>query len=347
MSWRNLTRRSSSAASLAAALLIVATPLAGHPVLQAEEAPARTASREPAFDGGVPTTLNELRAMQQQVQRLCEQVLPMTVAVQVGSAQGSGVIIDPDGFVLTAAHVSGKPGQTAWLMLHDGRRVRGETLGVYRTLDAGLIKIKDRPRAGKWPVASMGDSSKVAPGQWCLAAGHPGGIQDTRPAVIRLGRILSLHGSSTIKTDCTLIGGDSGGPLFDMEGKVIGINSRIGNPLNVNLHVPVNTFRSSWQRLAQGDAWGHTPGREPFIGVQGKPDATDATLSRVFAGTPAAAAGLQPGDVVVRFAGRVVSDFSSLQTHVSEQEPGQRVRVVVRRDGEMIALDLVIGERDD
>jgi len=299
------------------------------------------------LEGDAPQSLADLKAIQTHVQRLIEEVLPTTVAVQVGPAQGSGVIISPEGYVLTAAHVSGKPRQTAWLVLHDGTRVSGTTLGVYRTLDAGLIKIDPTQSGDVWEYATMGESKNVTPGQWCLAAGHPGGFQPNRPPVVRLGRVLSLNDNSTITTDCTLIGGDSGGPLFGMDGKVIGINSRIGNPLIVNLHVPVNTFRDEWNRLARSESWGHTPGREPFIGVQGEPESNDATVHRVFPGTPAAEAGLKPGDLVLRFAGRRVPDFTTLQDYVSDEEPGNRVTLVVQRNERTIVLQLVIGLRSN
>lgn len=306
----------------------------------------RTVVRRPVINP-VPTDLGDLRAMQTRLQQLAKKVMPATVAVQVGAAQGSGVIISADGYVLTAAHVSGSAGRAASLILDDGTKITGETLGLFRTLDAGLIKITQAPPADKWPHAEMGDSADVRHGQWCLAAGHPGGFEEQRPPIVRLGRILSLQDDSTINTDCTLIGGDSGGPLFNMNGQVIGVNSRIGNPLTVNLHVPVNVYRESWDRLVQGDTWGHLPGQRPFIGVQGEKDGTDATVSKVFAGTPAARAGLQPGDLILRFGGRRVKDFPDLQSMVRDEQPGNRVRMIVRRDNDTLELDLTIGKRTD
>jgi len=312
------------------------------------EPPRQEATQLAALlQGEPPQSLADLKAMETHFLSLIEQVLPTTVAVQVGPAQGSGVIINPEGYVLTAAHVSGEPGRTAWLVLHDGTRVSGTTLGVYRTLDAGLIKINQTDAGRVWPYAQMGESKDVATGQWCLAAGHPGGFQPNRPPVMRLGRVLSLNDNSTITTDCTLIGGDSGGPLFGMDGSVIGVNSRIGNSLTINLHVPVNTFRDQWDRLARSDSWGHTPGREPFLGVQGAPDSNDATIHRVFPGTPAADAGLKPGDLVLRFAGRRVTDFPTLQSFVSDEEPGNRVTLVIRRDDRTLEIQLVIGLRNN
>jgi serine protease Do len=328
-------------------MLATASGLRAEEAQAADAREATTSALDTLLQGGTPQSVADLKAIETHVQGLIEKVLPTTVAVQVGPAQGSGVIISPDGFVLTAAHVSGAPGRTAWLVLHDGTRISGTTLGVYRTLDAGLIKIDQTQPGHQWQHATMGESKDVAPGQWCVAAGHPGGFQSDRPPVMRLGRVLSLNDNATITTDCTLIGGDSGGPLYGMDGKVIGVNSRIGNPLIVNLHVPVNTFRDEWDRLTRGDAWGHTPGREPFIGVQGAPESNDATVHRVFPGTPAADAGIKPGDLIVRFAGRRVPDFPTLQSYVSDEEPGNRVTVVIQREERTIELQLVVGKRSE
>ena len=346
-------RSHSSRSSLASvALCIACVAFANASVSRAAEtlsAPTNNTATPLAslLQGDPPQSLADLKAIQTHVQKLIEDVLPTTVAVQVGPAQGSGVIISPEGFVLTAAHVSGEPGREAWLVLHDGTRVSGTTLGVYRTLDAGLIKINHTQPGQVWPCATMGESKDVKPGQWCLAAGHPGGFQTNRPPVVRLGRVLSLNDNSTITTDCTLIGGDSGGPLFGMDGTVIGVNSRIGNQLTVNLHVPVNTFRDEWDRLSRSESWGHTPGREPFLGVQGEPESNEPTIHRVFPGTPAADAGLKPGDFVVRFAGRSVPDFTTLQSFVSEEEPGNRVTLVIRRNERTLEIQLVIGQRNN
>src|SRR5262249_11555062 len=155
-------------------------------------------------------------AMQSHVQLLADRLKKSTVCVQVGRAWGSGVIISKDGYVLTAAHVAGRPNQDCTFELYDGRKLKGRTLGLYRSLDAGLMKIAED---AEFPWAEVGNSGKLREGQWCIAMGHPGGFQSERGAVLRLGRVLLLQ-NDAITTNCTLVGGDSGGPLFDMDGRV-------------------------------------------------------------------------------------------------------------------------------
>jgi S1-C subfamily serine protease len=317
--------------------------------LKGQQTVARRFALPEMQDGAVPESVDDLRSMERHFQEVAKRVIPTTVAIRVESAHGSGVIIGPEGYILTAAHVAGAPNREAMIRLHDGQRFRGVTLGVFRTLDAGLIKINSDNDS--WPHANMGSSEDLAKGQWCLATGHPGGFQHGRPPVLRAGRILDTE-ANAITTDCKLIGGDSGGPLFDMQGKVIGIHSRIGEAFTANLHVPVDTYRETWDRLASGDAWGRLPGTgspadpvrsKPFIGVQGKAGDRRARVSRVFQGSPAALAGIKVDDVITRFAASTVSDFDSLIELVKQQQPGSVVTVQVLRDGTLRHLELRIG----
>ncbi len=322
---------------------------------QGTEQPISTAPRSAAdetlnldvnriFAGEVPRSLDELRAMQVRQQELAREAQSYTVSVRVGNAQGSGVIISKDGYVLTAAHVAGKPGRTAQFILADGKKVEGKSLGTDRTLDAGLMKINEIIRDGqpvRWEYARLGNSKQLKPGQWCLATGHPYGYFSDRPPVVRVGRILANRDSVLI-TDCKLVGGDSGGPLFDMDGKVIGIHSRIGAALTLNMHVPIDTFMEDWDRLVSGEDWGNLPGMRPGIGVEGEAGATRAKIARVLPGRAAEKAGLKAGDVVLRFDGKPVEDFSQLQDLVQASRVGATVKVVVERDGKPLELDLVV-----
>jgi hypothetical protein len=162
------------------------------------------------------------------------------------------VIVSEDGTILTAAHVSGNPKQDALVILSGAKKTKGKTLGRNTGIDSGMMKIAEN---GKYPFAEMGKSSELKVGQWVIEVGHPGGFKENRGPVVRVGRILALH-PIAIRTDCTMVGGDSGGPLFDMQGRVIGINSRIGGVITENVHVPIDTFHETWDRLALGESWG-------------------------------------------------------------------------------------------
>ncbi len=299
------------------------------------------------FDKAVPENLEELRVIQEHVRALTKKVTPAVVNVRLGMGQGSGVIISPDGYVLTAGHVSGTPGRDVWLTLADGRKVKGKTLGVNRRIDSGLIKISGD---GPWPYVEMGSSKGLKKGQWCLAIGHPTGLKPGRAPVVRLGRVLD-SGDVLIRTDCTLVGGDSGGPLFDMNGKVIGIHSRIALSLTANIHVPVDTYRETWAKLKAGDAWGGgmfgqaTRRNEPYIGVTGDPDGENCKILEITPGSPAEKAGLKANDVVLRFGGQKIADFDTLRSQVLKRRPGEEVTVEIQRGDQTVSLKLTVGKR--
>ncbi len=294
--------------------------------------------------GGAPSSLEQLRAMESQQQRVAELAAKSTVSVQIGPAQGCGVIVDKHGYILTAAHVAMRPKKNAIIKLSDGRTVMATTLGLNREVDAGLIKINDGQNGGRpWPHATLGSSKDLTPGMWCIATGHPGGYERERGPVTRVGRILTVR-PDAIVTDCALIGGDSGGPLFDIEGKLIAVHSRIGNDVADNLHVPVDHYDRSWERLAAGQAWGYLPGFRPVLGVGGNgPVARVVTVKK---GSPADIAGFLVDDVVERFGDVSVNDFDSLRRAVSDTMPGERVEVWVNRKGERVRVVVEIG-RDD
>jgi len=299
------------------------------------------AEAERLFGGAAPTSAADLKLMQQQVRRIADRVMPAIVGVRLGAAQGSGVIVSSEGHVLTAAHVAQAADVPIEVILPDGRRLKARTLGLYRSLDAAVLQIKE---AGPWPHVEMGRSNDIKLGQWCLALGQPGGYERGRNPVLRFGRVLESNDDVMI-TDCTLVGGDSGGPLFDAAGKVIGIHSRIGGRLTDNLHVPVSAYTAAWDRLLAGQVWGHLPGQTPFLGVKGAAGDDQARVTQVFKDTPAAQAGVEVGDVVVGFDGDEVTDFASLTTLVSRKEPGQKAAIDVRRGDQTLTLTIVIGKR--
>lgn len=296
--------------------------------------------------GGVPESLDMLRLLERQTQRVAARAASSTVSVQIGPAQGCGVIVTDSGFVLTAAHVAMRPGKAAVLTLADGRTVTATTRGMYRHVDAGMIKIDPGQNGGKpWPHATLGKSEDLRSGMWCIATGHPGGYDRERGMVTRVGRILDVREDS-LDTDCALIGGDSGGPLFDLAGRLIAVHSRIGNDVADNLHVPIDHFGESWDRMRQGESWGYLPGFKPVLGVKGN-GVDEANVKVVYPGSPAAAAGIEKGDVVERFGDVPITDFESLKVAVADTMPGERVKVRLRRAGSLVQVMVEIGRANE
>lgn len=292
-----------------------------------------------ALDKPVPLDVQDLRAIQQQVKKVLTKAIPCTVAVRIGNSFGSGVVVSKDGHVLTAGHISAEADRPVTLIFADGRRVKGKTLGSNQDIDSGMIQITEE---GEWPFVEMGKSSDVNKGDWCITLGHPDGYKPGRSPVLRLGRVLDVR-KRTIRTSCPLVGGDSGGPLFDMDGKVIGIHSRIGNSLSFNIHVPVDTYRSTWDRLVKGDVWGGPSG--PYIGVVLNPEAKECVIADVEKDSPADKAGLKPDDVVLRFGKNKVEDLEDLIGMIRKRKPGEAVSLEVRRGGEVLTKKVIIGKR--
>jgi serine protease Do len=201
-----------------------------------------------------PETILELKELEARVRRAVESVLPAIVAVDsparssegihVGSQDshfedfGSGVIIQSDGLIVSQWHVTHQRGLAVWrdpgdqaeVVLQDGRRLKAKLLGADPVRDLSLLRIVE---PGKYPHARLAPEKAVALGDWVLKLGHPFGYRKSRGAVARLGRVLYLGDSIDIVADCRIFGGDSGGPLFNLDGQVVGIveNSESPQPL--------------------------------------------------------------------------------------------------------------------
>jgi serine protease Do len=300
---------------------------------------AHAESRPASLDKPVPQNVRDLRVIQMQVRKVLDKAMPCTVGIRIGNIAGSGVIISKDGYVLTAGHISGKPHRKVRLFLSDGRTVAGETLGSDEDIDSGLIRITEK---GDWPFAEMGDGSKLKRGDWCVGLGHPGSFKTGRPPVVRLGRVLGSS-ARVIHTSCALVGGDSGGPLFDMDGKVIGIHSRIGKFITYNLHVPVDVYRKNWDQLVNSEVLN----AEPYLGVTLEDEDGACKITVVKKNSPASRAGLMAEDVVLSFGGRKVADADALIAMIHRRKPGERVTLEVRRGEEILELRVVIDRKRD
>lgn len=302
------------------------------------------------LESGTPTTLDELKQIQEQTRKVLAKVTPATVGLQVGGASGSGVIINEGGLILTAAHVSGKPETPVVVIFEDGRRVKGKSLGQNKAIDSGMIQITEE---GKYPFVSMGKSGGLPKGTWVITTGHPGGYKPGRTPVVRLGRILEAT-SSVIRTDCTLVGGDSGGPLFDMRGNVVGIHSRIGGRITDNYHVPVDTYRDTWGRLVKGESWGRgigiggndppTTPAQAYLGLQFDPDTKEPKVIAVAKDSPAEKAGVKIGDILSQLDGKAIQTFEELKAILAKRKPGEEMAIEILRESKAMNLKLTLGK---
>lgn len=198
-------------------------------------------------------------AVQRQVEALYPHLVESTVIVRMRGRSGSGVIVSPDGWVLTAGHVvGGTRGARCSVGMADGRRLEGAVVDSSRDHDIGIIKLEG---AKDLPSVPIGDSGTLRRGEWVLATGHPLGEHRDRPPVLRVGRVLRLmegRGEGEyrgIMTDAPIISGDSGGPLIDLTGRLVAIHSMItqGGRRMASIHVPVNPARLPLRRARMGE----------------------------------------------------------------------------------------------
>jgi serine protease Do len=192
------------------------------------------------------------------------------------------------------------------------------------------------------PFAPVVTSDEVEIGEWVVATGQPGGLLEDRSAPVRLGRVLA-QGGQWICTDCTLVGGDSGGPLFNMAGEVLAINMSIGPAAVHNFHVPVAMIRPYWEKLLEGKVWGHgfdqeSLGERVVFGIAGRQVDGQFVVTQVFPGYPAARAGIAVGDVIESIEKERIDSVSELNELILGKDPGDRIRVTVARGADQLDL---------
>ncbi|HEV7927828.1 MAG TPA: S1C family serine protease, partial [Verrucomicrobiae bacterium] len=274
-----------------------------------------------AFSKPVPTSMADLRTIQEHVAALVSNVSPAVVAVELGRSSGSGVVISADGLVLTAGHVVSMEGRKVLFTFPNGKTARGTTIGVDEDADTGLMRITD---PGPWPHVEVGELKNARLGDWALALGNPGGFDAKRSLVVRLGRIIRLM-PGVVQTDCTIYPGDSGGPLFDMYGRVIGIHTAIASSIDENFHVPITEFFDTWNDLTSAPvpvSRPEPPRTQAYCGLSVVDEGGRCRLSKIEKNSPASKANLKLGDLVLEVDGRHIEVASSFERWVAESGPG-------------------------
>lgn len=208
-----------------------------------------------------PRDIPQFKDLEQNIQRVVQKVMPATVSLfsAKNGASGSGVVVNKDGLILTAAHVV-KGAEQMTVIFPNGEQATGKVLGANYTRDTAMLQITDAKPPRGWPHANLGDSDQMESGDLVVALGHSGGYDPIRTPPIRFGRILAHGPDEFLCTDCALIAGDSGGPLFDLDGKVVGIHSSIGESLSSNNHAGISGLIEDWNQLKKSKRWGSLGG---------------------------------------------------------------------------------------
>jgi serine protease Do len=266
---------------------------------------------------------------------------------------GSGVIISPDGFILTNNHVVGRADEIH-VTLMDKREFTAKVIGKDPKTDLALIKIETKQQM---PYAMLGDSNKSDVGDWVLAIGSPFGfnLTVTSGIISAKGRALGGNYDNFIQTDASINPGNSGGPLFNTQGQVIGVNTAIysstGSNAGIGFAIPINLAKSVVQQLKE-----HGRVVRGWLGVQiqevtpdlaksfGLADANGALVAGVEKDGPAGKAGIQRGDIIVKFDSNTVHDEHELPEMVAQTSIGKTVPVDVIREGKSVHLKATIGE---
>jgi len=269
-------------------------------------------------------------------------------------AGGSGFIIDPAGIIITNHHVIDKADEVT-VTLSDGTELDAEVIGADPRTDIAVLKVEPETPL---PAVQWANSDEVRVGEWVIAVGNPFGLGGTVTAgiVSALGRDIGAgYYDDFIQTDAPINQGNSGGPLFNMVGEVIGINSIIisrgGGNVGIGFSIPSNMAErvvadlQEHGRIRRG--WlgvGIQPVDEEIAESVGLEEAEGVMISNVMEGYPAEEAGMISGDVVLQFAGEETPDTRTLLRAVADTPAGTEVEVVVWRDGEEVRLNVTVAE---
>ncbi len=268
-------------------------------------------------------------------------------------ARGSGFIVSADGFVVTNNHVV-KNARTLTVTMDDGTVLAAKVIGTDPRTDIAVLKVQ-APRP--LPFIQLGNSRDVKPGEWVVAMGNPFGLSSTVTAgiVSAVSRDIGQGPyDQFIQVDAPINQGNSGGPLFTQDGKVIGMNTAIFSPtggsVGIGFAIPSDLIRTV---TAQLQATGHVV--RGYVGVEAQSispatakamrlNQTDgALLAGISPDSPAAAAGLQPGDVIQAVDGKKVANPKDLAVNISAIQPGETVRLTVLRDGSAKDVAVKVG----
>jgi len=306
---------------------------------------------QPAIPNFVPpTSLSPLiRAVSPGVVNISSEEGQSEVTPDLESSLGSGLIIAPEGYVLTNNHVVER-GKKIRVKLADGREFVAEVVGRDASTDIALLKIKDNAGGGL-PFVYLGDSDKLRVGDWVVAIGNPFGLdQSVSQGIISAKeRVIGMGVfDDFLQTDAVINPGNSGGPLFNMRGEVVGVNTAVvSQGHGIGFAVPINMVKDLLPNLRVN---GHLARGWMGVSIQEHASETDAShkdavITDIFKGSPAARAGLQPGDRVLRVNNHPVESYLELLRRIAILAPGSQVRLSIVRGKARREISVKVGER--
>lgn len=279
-------------------------------------------------------------------------VAPSVVNIEVEGGAGSGFVFAPDGLILTNSHVVDRAAPVKVSTL-DGERLRADVVGSDPDTDIAVLRVSTHPLA----VVPFGDSSALVPGQLVIALGNPFGFQHTVTAgvVSALGRGLRARTGrlmeNLIQTDAALNPGNSGGPLVTSTGVVVGVNTAvIRGGQGIAFAIPINTAArvvsallrdGRVRRAVLGVSAQTTPIPRRFVHAHLLPGDRGVLISEVHAGSPADAAGLRAGDVIIDLGGVTIANVDVLQRELTGDKIGVAIPIRILRHGEPRRLIVV------
>ena len=290
---------------------------------------------------GTPLSVNSI------YQRAYRGVVEITVRTAGGSAEGSGFVYDSSGRIVTNQHVV-DGAQSISVRFWNGKTYSAQLVGSDSSTDLAVIKV-NAPDSQLYPL-TLGSSSKLGVGDPVVAIGSPFGLEET----VTSGIVSALHRSidspanfaisDTIQTDAAINHGNSGGPLLNAQGQVIGVNAQIrsesGDNAGVGFAIPSDTVRSiAGQLISNGKAV------HAYLGVSLDGSASSARVADVRPGTPAAKANLRAGDVVTAIGNTSVSSAEELTRAIDAHKPGETVTVKISRGGNTVTAQVTLASR--